>query len=379
MIDLRAFLILLLLFLPFLILWHWGSRFSPPHLKYSALASFENLSQSWKQKWEKLPRVLMWCALVFFCLAFIDPHHYLPKTTSGEKEAPIKQVNVPSEGIAIYLVLDQSGSMAGEIKAPSSAGRWIKQTKMDLLKQVSKDFVQGNPRLGLQGRASDMLGLVAFARGAQVLTPLTLDHQAILQQLEKLQYTTDMSMDGTSIGYSIFKTAHLIAATRLYAQTLAGEGKPAYEIKSSIMIVVTDGLQAPNPLDKGKRLRNIDLIESAEFAKKENIRVYFVNVEPRIASEEFAAHRSLMQKAASITGGRFYLVDSAMSLDKIYADIDQLEKSRLPIEIQYATPPKEELPHLYQRASYYPYLVGLGLCFLLSSIVLECTWMRRVP
>jgi len=327
-----------------------------------------------KQSTLNLPKKIIGLAFLFFALAFIDLHYYEKKSPEKEKDAPIQQVNIPSEGIAIYLVLDHSGSMAGEVRA-----RFQTVTKMDLLKQVTKDFVTGNPKLNLKGRPSDLLGLVTFSRGAQVLSPLTLDHQAIVDQLDQLTYTTDLSQDGTAIGYAIYKTANLIAATRHYAQELEGEGKPAYEIKSSVMILVTDGLQAPSPLDKGKKLRNIELLDAALYAKEQDVRLYVINVEPRIASKEFSAHRSLMKKAAQLTGGQFYLVDSSVSLDRIYSEIDRLEKSLLPVETTYITPPKSLQPHLYRRVSFYPYLTGLGMFALLVAILLETTVMRRVP
>jgi len=282
------------------------------------------------------------------------------------------QVNIPIEGIAIYLVLDRSGSMAGNIK---SHKKMI--TKMDLLKDVTKNFVVGHPQSGLKGRPNDMLGLVVFSRGAQVLSPLTLDHQAIMDQLDQLQYITDYNQDGTAIGYAIYKTAHLIAATRHYAQNLLGEGKPAYEIKSSVMILITDGLQSPSPLDKGKKLRNIELLNAAQYAKEQDIRLYVVNVEPRIASKEFLAHRSLMKQIAEMTGGKFYLVESSVGLDKIYAEIDHLEKSVLPVEMSHLSFPEDQ--YIYRRISFYPYLIGVGMLCLLFAVLLETTVLRRVP
>lgn len=366
MVDWLAGVILLLLFLFGFFLWFWARQYERPHLKISSTTLF-NIRNEIIQ----VPYYLLLLSLFFFCLAFIDPHDFVEKEVPAK---PIKQTIIPTEGIAIYLVLDQSGSMGGEV---SSQGK--KETKMDLLKRVSKDFVLGNPKIGLKGRPNDLIGLVTFARGAQVFVPLTLDHTAIVENLKNLTTISDVTLDGTSIGYAIFKTANLIAATRHYAQELAGIGSPPYEIKNSIMVVVTDGLQSPSPLDKGKRLRNIDLIEAAEYAKTVGIKIYIVNVEPRIAGEEFSAHRSLMKKAVEITGGKFYLIDNTGSLDKIYNDIDQLEKSILPAETLYAVPSKEKMPEFYTRRSLYPYLIAIGMMFLFAAVLLECTVMKRIP
>lgn len=374
MIDSTACL-LLLLFAGFgFILWKWGQSFQSPHIKFSSVNTLITEKKSTKQLYANFPKKLMGLALALFSLAFIDPHYYAEKTPEEKKKSPIQQVNIPSEGIAIYLVLDQSGSMSGEVRA-----RFRTLTKMDLLKEVTRDFVVGNQKSNLKGRPNDLLGLVTFSRGAQVLSPLTLDRQAIVDQLDQLEYTTDLNQDGTAIGYAIYKTANLIAATRHYAQELEGEGKPAYDIKSSVMILVTDGLQAPSALDRGKKLRNIELLDAARYAKEQDVRLYVINVEPRIVSKEFSAHRSLMKKAAQMTGGKFYLVDSSVSLDRIYAEIDNLEKSIFPVETQYISPPKSLQPHLYRRVSFYPYLIGLGMVALLIGVLLETTVMRRVP
>lgn len=116
--------------------------------------------------------------------------------------------------------------------------------------------------------------------------------------------------------------------------------------------------------------------ETAEYAKQHDVKIYIVNVEPQLATEEFAAYRKLMQKSATITGGRFYMAENASSLDKIYADIDQLEKSSLPTESGYS--PSEMLRY-YARISFYPYLIGVGMACLFLAVLLSGTILRRVP
>ena len=312
-IDFAALSILLPLGAFFFILWRWSQRFESPRLKFSNLADLRSERRGWRERYARLPFNLGLLALGLFALAYLDPHYYMPRG-EGLSAPPVKQTNLPTEGIAIYLVLDQSSSMSRPVTATSPEGRRESVTKMELLKQVTRDFVKGNPETGLHGRPNDLIGLVSFARGAQVVAPLTLDHEAILEQLGKLEDVKDPQKDGTAMGYAIFKTANLIAATRHYAQELTGAGKPAYEIKNAIMILVTDGFPAPSSLDEGKRLRNIELPEAAAYARRKGIRLYVVNVEPRIASETFAAHRKMMKSIADTTGGRFYFVEGAQDL-----------------------------------------------------------------
>ncbi|MFM8816862.1 MAG: aerotolerance regulator BatA, partial [Phycisphaerales bacterium] len=72
------------------------------------------------------------------------------------------------EGIAIELVVDRSSSMLAmdfEVKARRA-------DRLTALKDVAARFVLGGGGLG--GRPGDLIGLVAFARFADSLSPLTL-------------------------------------------------------------------------------------------------------------------------------------------------------------------------------------------------------------
>lgn len=365
-IDLAALFYLCIFAVVAWLFWRWSIIFETPRLFYPSVVDFS--FRGLRGKLAPLPGILRLLTLFCFSLAFLDPHYYKERIKDETFLNPEK--NIPLEGLAIYLVLDQSGSMSQEVTIQRK--QW---KKIDLVKQVTKDFVIGNQQLGLKGRPNDMIGLVFFARGAQVLVPLTLDHFAILDELKKFNNVKDETQDGTSIGYAIYKTVDLISATRHYAQELSGEGKPAYEIKDGIIILVTDGLQSPNPLDSGKRLRNIDLAEAGEFAKKNNVKLYIINVEPRIAGKEFAPQRHLMERATELTGGKFYNVDESLGLHDIYAEIDEIEKSVIPVDAVS----KKLLPNQYERVSLYTLFLAIGIFYLFLSVLLDGTLLRRIP
>jgi Ca-activated chloride channel family protein len=80
-----------------------------------------------------------------------------------------------------------------------------------------------------------------------------------------------------------------------------------------------------------------------------------------------------MQKVTEITGGKFYLLDHIEELKNIYADIDKLEKSILPVLS------KRDQPMRYQRISLYPYLIVIGLGCLLLSVLLKAFLLRTAP
>lgn len=342
----------------------WGYRqkksYLTPHYKFSFLQGWKKTSLEWRARLASWPEKLLFTSLACLLAAFADPH--FRKEINPEN---VQSYSSPTEGIAIYFILDQSGSMAEEVQ---NGRQRIK--KMDLLKQVTREFIIGDAETGLKGRKNDLLGLVSFARGAHVLSPLTLNHASILKQLNELDVIHDRSQDGTSIGYAIYKTANLIAATRHYAQELESKGKPAYAIKSNVMILVTDGLQDPNPLDKGKRLRNIDLQEAAQFAKEQGIRLYAILIEPKLATEEYAPYRHLMQRITEMTGGKFFMISNTNNLPQIYKDIDTLEKSALPEQNKKA---------LYRRFSMAPYLIAFALLCLFMAVFLKSAVLRISP
>ncbi len=345
-----------------ILLRRWRSSYPSPTLYYSHLQDLIPTKPSLRSKLASLPRTLSLLALVGLLVAFIDPHFNMQKTVTTQQE--MLQHPSPKEGIAIYLVLDHSGSMRENVIISTPSGRRQRFSKLNLAKEVTGNFINSRP--------DDLIGLITFARSSQVLSPLTLEHSNVTKQLDEITFVEEREQEGTAIGYAIFKTVNLIAATRHYAQELQEEGLSAYTIKNSIMILITDGFQDPHPEDKGRRLRTIDLLEAAEYAKQNHVKLYLINVEPRIGSEQFAPHRRLMQRVTELTGGKFYLVDSTHPLDQVYADIERIEKSVLPAD---ETSPLVRT----HRISLYPYLIALSMCLLFASVFLDTTLLRRAP
>lgn len=320
---------------------------------------------SWKSQWIAYLPFLQYAALLFFLLAFIDPHIEGSRAPSSTETSTTSQ-QWPTEGIAIYLDLDQSGSMSETVTATNAEG--VKQTvqKMTLLKQVTTQFIKDHP--------SDLMGLVSFARIPKVLVPLTLDREALLNQLNQLQVVKKSEQDGTGIGYAIYKTAQLITATRHFSQEANLQQKPPYTIKSAVIIVVTDGFQDPNRLDQGNKLRTMELDDAAAFAKQQGIHLYVINIDPNFSSAQFTPHRRQLKAITEMTGGKFFLVGESQSLQEIYQSINELEKSKI---LRKVVP--EGRQDVYRRFSFYPFLIMLGLACLISSLLLDFYLLRRVP
>lgn len=329
---------------------------SQPHFFFSSLKDF-NLSsqQPGSSYWFNLPKRLYQAMILLFALAFLDPHLSIPKPLTSARKPP------PStEGIAIYLLVDQSGSMAQPL-----IGSRDSTTKMDFLKKITKNFITD--------RSSDLIGLVSFARTPQVLAPLTLDQDALLRQLDKIDVVKTQEEDGTALGYAIFKTAHLIVATRHFAQSLGSDKNSNYNIKNAIIVTITDGFQDPNILDRGNRLRTIELDEMARYLQAEKIKLYIVNIDPMMGSEQYAPHRRQLERIVAQTGGQFFLVQHPKDLQTFYNTINELEKSSIQDQARQSNPVS------YQRISFYPFLLGLGLLCLFVAWILDSTLLKKGP
>lgn len=354
-----------------------------PQILVATLKPFSARKTSWRERYCQLPRLFKLIALLALLLAFIDPRLYIEHEKSDKDRLQLPE-KLATQGIALYLVLDQSGSMSEKVAVRQPSGGFLEMPKIELMKQTTESFVKGDRKLGLRGRPNDLIGLVEFARTAQVVVPLTLDRKALLDALSNFDTVSDPSMNGTAIGYAILKTAQLIEATRSYARDLIGQGKPAYEIKSSAIILVTDGMQDPNPADKGSKWRHIDPIAAAKRMQAQGIRVYVVNIDPRFTGEQFAPHRRQLQKAAEITGGKLFMLEDSRSLTDIYASIDALEKSSLPLDDELIEGlkqklSKDELLGIYRTIYIAPYLIALAIACLFVAVFLEATLLRRVP
>lgn len=356
----------MLLLIP--LFFRYRQRQRTPFLYYSQVSDLPVPGKEERyQRWYTLPDKLFMACLICFALALVDMRLLMPPAPPGDS-GPLGRpqiIKTPTEGIALYFVVDVSGSMGRAVPFDTSEGfQYV--PKIDLMKRLTETFIAGRP--------NDLIGLVSFARQAQVLAPLTLDHDAVINQLRKLQIVTDPTQDGTGIGYAIYKTASTIAATRHFGEQLPKNQKPAYAIESTAMILVTDGFQSPSPLDKGNWMRTIGMEEAARFAKDQGIKLYLVDIEPSLAKAEFEPHRQLLARVAETTGGKFFLAESYNALPDIYSQIDALEKSSLPIEteVQIKEGPHREVP-------LYLLFVLAGMACFAVAVGLETLYLRVTP
>lgn len=248
-----------------------------------------------------------------------------------------------SEGVDIAIVLDHSGSMERNDLDP-------KASRLDVIKEVVHDFAVR--RMTDREGAADNVALIAFAAYPQLLCPFTLDVDAITGFLKGLKPVDNRAEDGTAIGVGLAKAVSALKGSKA---------------RSRVAILLTDGEN------------NIDLItpeDAARLAAENHIKVYtifagrYVYVpdmfgNPRPTEREIDT--SELQGIAQTTGGRFYRARNREELEKIYGEIEQLERTKR-IEHRYT-----------QTFDLYPRFLALALGLHIAAWLLGASVLRRLP
>lgn len=317
-------------------------------IKFSSVKLFDNVKISFRTVFRHIPFALFLLAYVSLLIAFSRPR-------IGDELA----VDY-TKGIAIQMVLDRSSSMSSE--RIRKGGDVI--TYFDIAKIVAKDFIVGNTE-GLEGRNSDMIGFSSFAKYVQENCPLTLDHDNLTRIIDAVNPAIPNSIeDGTAIGEAIYHSVlTLVSIDDFLKESRDTDDKENYEIKSKIIILLTDGI---NRFGR-------DIEEAAEYAVKNDIKLYSIfmanrQTKMRIEMREPSIMRNIgdLQNASENTGGKLYLAFDTESLRDVYSDIDQLEKS--------------ELGEVYYRyKEIYHYFLLAGFVLLLLEMLLANTVFRRIP
>lgn len=262
---------------------------------------------------------------------------------------------VTSSGIDIMLDVDLSGSMlALDLQLDNKPA-----TRLEVVKSVLQDFIQR--------RKSDRIGLVAFAGQPYLVSPVTLHHEWLTRNLDRLEVGT-VPVDGTSIGPPVG-----MATNRL---------RELKNSKSRIIILLTDGKDEPPP--------QIDPLTYARAAKAFGIKVYTVGVgtggmvatflpdgrgglqsdwtgRPLIVHRDYPIDEDALKKIAEATGGQYFRAKDTDQLRHIYDEINRLEKSE--VKLTYRTN--------YEDAFFWPLAVGLALLAL--EQILAATRLRTLP
>jgi len=255
------------------------------------------------------------------------------------------RTEVTANGIDIVLGLDVSGSM----QALDFLVDGHRVNRIEVVKSVVSKFIEERP--------NDRIGLIAFAAAPYLVSPLTLDHDWLQQNLERVS-TAVGNDDGTAIGSAIAAGVNRLRKTNA---------------KSKVMILLTDGMN-----NTGK----ISPLAAAEAAKALGVKVYTIGVgvrgmapipmkdqagNTRLVMDRVDVDEKTLQAVAGQTGGTFYRATDTDSLQKIYEQINRLEKTALTVQ------KFEHYDELYSWALI-PAIAFLGL-----GVGLQHTRFRRLP
>ena len=350
------FLLLLLLLVPGV--WMFATRRRRNSVSFSSTVAAAATGATWKTKtrW-----VLPALRLLAICLFIARPQLGRKVTT------------VDSEGIAIELVVDRSGSM----QAMDFQIQGEPVDRLTAIKDVAGKFVHGGEQLS--GRFADLVGLITFAGHADGVSPLTLDHTYLTSRLRQTEIVKDQEEDGTAIGDAVS-----LALEKLQSLDSRNEDEET-KIKSKIVILLTDGENNAGAVDP---------IQAAELAATLGVKVYTIGVgttgrAPIPVTHPITGRKSIqwaevhidedtLRKISETTGGKYFRATNTESLREIYEEIDALEKSR--VEEQHYVDYRElAIEPLAAGFITLPPLVLLALFVLVFQCVLAATIYRQVP
>jgi len=330
----HPWLFLLLLLLPALA-WLKGKRGAPPAFVYSSVQLVRAMQNVSRSRAGGFLGSLRWLALALFITALTQPR-FVKSTTE-----------VKASGVDIVVAFDMSGSMISEDFVVKNE----RVNRFNMARAVLKGFIDKRP--------NDRIGLVLFASQAFIATPLTLDHDYLQENLDRLEIGT-IDQNATAIGDGLGTAVNRLRDLKA---------------KSKIVILMTDGQN-----NSGK----LDPLLAAEAAASVKVKVYTVGIGMRgeapmpVGIDPFSHQKvyrnvpvdvdeDTLQKIADRTGGKYYRADNAERFQQIYTEIDKLEKTEASVK-KYS-----------QFKELFPWIVAGGLALLLIELVLAQTAFRRLP
>jgi len=323
----------LLLLLPILALLRgrWGKA---PAIEYSGLGLFGKLARGRKVRPVGWLTALRYLVLACCIVALARPQKVDEST------------QVQESGIDMMLAIDLSPSMEA-LDYHRDNGE--EASRVEVVRETVGNFIQARP--------NDRIGMVVFSGEAFLMSPLTLDHDWLLQNVARLQ-TGSWIGDATAIGSAI-----AACANRLRDQ-------PG---KTKIIVLLTDGSN-----NSGK----ITPFTAAEAAHALGIKIYTIgagsaDVAKFPVKDAFGRvtyttipvdiDEDALRKIAEIGNGKFFRAADYESIKHVYEAINQLETSKVAMK---------QFQHVQE---YFMWALYPGIIFLGLEIILAHTRWRRVP
>ncbi len=336
----RPWLLLLLLAIP-LLAYLRGKRGPAAALTYSSTASLRAIGKQSAARAGKILRTLLLASLAVFVVALARPQ--LGKSLT----------QIEASGIDIMLVLDVSNSML--TKDFTIGGQ--EATRLDAVREVTRRFIEARP--------NDRIGIIAFGTQPYVVSPMTLDHDWLLRNLDRVRI-------GLIEGSTAIGSAMAAAGNRLNDK----------HSKSRVVVLLTDGDN-----NAGKIPPNT----AAEALKALHIKLYAIGIgtngiapfplmDPRsgrvvtdaignVLYQEVPVsfNENGLKEVAKIADGKFFRATDTKSLEQIYNDIDKLEKSTVSVK------------KYQQYRDLFPLCLMGGCGLLVAQILLSQTIWKKLP
>jgi len=343
----RPWLLLLLMAMP-LVVWLW-LRARRGTIRFSNMAMLEGLPAGRSRSARHGGALLRGLGLLLIIIAMAGPRFADWRT------------RVPTQGIAIEIVLDVSGSMAAK------DFQWENQSisRLEAAKRALELFIAGGAGPGgvhLDGRASDLVGVVTFATWPDSICPLTLSHAVLLRMLETEQ---PRSVPGES-------ETNISDALALALQRLESTNS-----KRKVVVLISDGEH-----NVARPQSEWTPRQAAQIAANLRVPIYTIDaggdsgaddtagerpIDPKVRAKTRASAESTLRAVADITGGRYFAARDTAALLTVCQDIDRLEKDAI---------------QSFQYRRYYEGFSWVGLAaftVLLSLQLLEMTFWQRLP
>lgn len=322
--------LLLLIVVPASVYWYLRKRnVRSGTLRYSNLNLVKSVQKlSNKKKYRHFSFLLRMITLSLLIVCFARP------------QSSYTEDEILTEGVDIVLALDISSSMLAEDFKPNN--------RLEAAKLVASDFIRG--------RKNDRIGMVVFAAKSFTQCPLTLDYGVLLNFLEKIE--SGMIEDGTAIGMAIANAANRLRDSKA---------------KSKVVILLTDGQNNRGELDP---------LTAAKVADAFDIRIYTIGVgkkgnalypvdDPifgkRYVQMPVKIDEPTLKEISKITSGSYYRATNKESLEKIFKEIDQLEKTKI------------EVKEFTRYSELFTSFLLIALATILSEIILTNTKLRKIP
>jgi Ca-activated chloride channel family protein len=301
----------------------------PPEVRIGFPAlEFVTGPPSRRAKWRLLPEVLGAAALALLVVALARP------------QVPHEVREVRSKARNLMLALDISSSMKATDFKPGN--------RLEVARQVLGDFARR--------REGDLLGLVIFSGRAFLQAPLTPDTRLLGELLERVDI--GQLPDGTAIG-----TALALCLSQL-------KDLPP---RASAIVLITDGANntgSPSPF------------VAAEAARAIGVRIHTIGVsapdtaglddgfiwrQGRTPDRLTSSDERVLRRIADRSGGEYFRATDPETLERIMRELDPLEREEVRIN---ETRDYREL---------FPWLLGPGLLFLATGLVLGSGRLRTLP